>query len=440
MQVQLEDVGSCRKLIKIEIPPEKVSEELEKTYDQLNESIVVPGFRRGHVPRWLMESRFGKQVNDDAQEALISESFDEAVKERELKPIGTPKFDEDIKLEPGKPLAFGVTIEVRPEFEIEDYTALKLEKPSVEPTEGEIAARVELIRRRYAKLEQLSEGSPKAEDVVICHATLREGDHVYRDIHNHQFIVGDHILVGLTAEETTAFVTAAKIGETIEKEITLPEGFPDEAKRGSKMLMTLKLEGIRRPVLPDVTADWAKGMGFDSLDEFRKEVESALAREKETEAKIKLDDQLSDELLKKADFDLPEDIIKSMTERALVRRSLLLRQQGAPQEEIEKHLDELRTESHDSAVREAKLYFILEKIADKERLFVTEDEIDARIESIAAGYNRSPEQVRRELEARNGLSELRSSMREDNVKAFLLEKAVIKEAKHASKKKTEPAK
>jgi len=437
MQVEIQEVGPCKKLLKIEVPPEKVSEELDKTYQQLNENVVVPGFRRGHVPRWLMESRFGKQVNDDAKDALVTGSFDEAIKEKELKPIGTPKFDDDIAFEPGKPLAFGVTIEVRPEFEIDNYTALELKKPSVQPTKTEIEKRIELIRRRYAKLEQVAEGSPKPQDVVLCNITLREGDTVYREIPSHQFIVADHVLVGLTLDETTALVTSAKVGESVEKTIKLPEQYPDEPKRGAEMTLALKLEGIRRPILPKLTEEWAKEIGFDSVEEVHKEVETTLTHEKEREAQLRMEEQLADQVLKKVDFQLPEDVVTSMAERALIRRSLSLRQQGIAPEEIERQLETLKAESRSSVEKEAKLYFILEKIADKERLFVTEDEVNARVEAIAANYGRSPDQMYRELEQGGRLSELRSSLREEKVKAFLIEKADVKETKRSSSKKAE---
>lgn len=434
MQVQVEDVGPCKKLLKIEVPAEQVDEELEKTYDQLNEAAVVPGFRKGHVPRWLMKSRFGKQVNDDTKQALVTDSFDEAIKEKELRPLGTPTFDEEIKFEAGKPLTFGVTIEVHPEFEIDDYTDLELKKPPTKPTKGEIKKRIDYVRRRYAKLEDVSEGTPQTDDVVVAHLILKEGDEIYRDIPNHQFIAGDHVLIGMTADETTELVTSLGVGDTIEREITIPDTFGAEGKRGAKMTLSVKLDGIRRPVLPEVTAEWVKEVGFDSLDEFNDEIKTAVEREKEQGVQDKLEGQILEQLAKKVDFELPEDIIKTMAQKSLVRRGLSLRQRGVPPEEIEKQLDELKKESEESAQAEAKMFFILDKIAETERLFVTEEEVEARVELIAANYGRSPDQVLRDLERDERLGELRSLMREEKVKAFLLEKAAIKETKKSSSK------
>jgi trigger factor len=437
MQIQVEDVGPCKKLLKIELPPEQVDEELEKTYDQINEGVAVPGFRPGHVPRWLLESKFGKQVDSDAKEALVTSSFEEAIKEQELRPIGAPTFDEEIELERGKPLTYGVTIEVHPEFEIEDYGDLVVEKPASKPSKKEVDERIGHVRRRYAKLEDVAKGAPKKQDVVAGSITLREEDgSAYREIPNHQFILGEHALVGMTGDETNAFVKRAKVGETVEQKITLPEQYPDEAKRGAELTLVLQLEGIRRPVLPELDEEWVKGIGFDSLDEFREEIEGALQREKDQESQHKMEEQIDEQLLKKADFDLPEDVIASMAQRNLVRQSLELRQRGMPQEEIEKQLETMKTESQKSAQKAAKLFFILDKVAEKERVFVTEDEVNARVEAMAANYGRSAEQIWRELESNDRLSELRTSMREEKVKALLLEKATVKEAKPAAKPKS----
>ena len=434
MHVQVEDVGPCKKLVKIEIPAERVDEELEKTYDQLNEGVAVSGFRKGHVPRWLIRSKFGKQVDIDTKETLVTESFEEAVKEQELRPIGAPTFDEEIEFAAGQPLSFGVTIEVRPEFEIDDYAGIELKKSSTKPSKAEITQRIDYLRKRYATLDEISKGTPKTEDVVVGHLILKEGDEIYREIPNHQFIATDHVLIGMTAEETAEFVTAIKVGETSEKEITVPEQFGDEAKRGVKMMLSFKLDSIRRPNLPEVNEEWVKEVGFDSLDEFNDEIKTAVAREKEQQGQQKLEEQMLEKLLKKVDFELPEDVVKSMARRTLIRRSMTLRQQGVPPEEIEKVLDKMKDESEKSAQDAAKTYFILDAIAEKERIFVTEEEVDARIEAIATSYGRSADQILRDLEKDDRLSELRSSMREEKVKAFLLEKAAIQESKKSTSK------
>ncbi len=300
--------------------------------------------------------------------------------------------------------------------------------------------RIEAVRRRYAKLQDISEGAPSPDDVVVCRITLRDGDATYRDFPDHRLLVGQHMLVGMSVDETTEFVTSATVGKTVEKEITLPNDYADEAKRGAKMTLGLTIEKIQKPVLPTIDEAWAKEVGFDSVEEFNEEVRTSVRREKERQAEEDLQRQISEQLLAKVDFEMPEDVVSRVAEQALLRQSLALRYRGIPPEEIEKHSEQLQAASRTAAEKEAKLYFILAKIADNERIFVTEEEVDARIDAMAANYGRSPEQVRREFESNNRMGELRASMREEKVRAFLLEKATIKEQKPSGKKKASKSK
>jgi trigger factor len=427
MEVQIETVGPCKKKLALTIPVERVARELDEKYKELANTVTVPGFRKGHVPRRLMESRFGKEVNGDARDSLMSECFEKAVEDNELKVIGSPSFDEDLELKPGEPFEFAVTVEVRPDFEIEGYKGLEIERPSTEPTEEEIDAQVQAHRRRYSSLDEITEGAPQPEDVVLGRVELRHDGSVYREIPNHQFIVGDHVLVGMDLDQTTEFVTSATVGETAERTVTLPDAYPDADKRGAEMTLALTIEKIQRPVLPELTDEWLDEQGFDSAEEFREEMAGQVRREKTRRVDALMEERMLDALLAKADFELPEDIVNDMAERQLVRRSLFLRYQGMPPEKIEQRLDELRKESRETAARNAKIYFMLEKIADAEKLFVTEDEVDARVDAMARAEGREVEQVRRDLEQNERLAELRSQMREEKIKSFLFDKANIRD-------------
>ncbi|MFO7899211.1 MAG: trigger factor [Planctomycetota bacterium] len=433
----MDDVGPCKKRVRIDVPAERVAEELDKAYEQLNDTVNVPGFRPGHAPRWLMESRFGKEVNGDTRDALMSDIFQEVVEANELKPIGTPEFEEDVELTPGEPLSFTVTLEVWPEFEIADYKGIKLARPPAEASEEEIDEQVEAFRRRYAALEDVDEGRAKEDDVAVCHVTLKEDGEVYRDVPDHQVIVGDHVLVGLDLEGTTELLTGLAVGETAEREIELPDDYPDADKQGATMTLELELERLRRPVLPELTDEWAESMGLDSVAELRDEIRSAIEERQERRTRRDLADQLEDKLVKQVDFELPEDVVNHMAERGVRRRQMALAYRGASDDEIREQEADLQKQSHESAERSTKLFFILNKIADKERIFVTEDEVNARLEAMAAGENRSAEQVRRRLEREGELSELRAVMRDEQVRSFLLDHADVQEAKP---KKKRPAK
>lgn len=427
METRVEDVGPCKKNLHIELPPERVAEELDKSYTQLNETVTVPGFRPGHAPRWLMEGRFGDEVGDETRDTLMNEALQEAIKEHELNPVGEPVFEEDVELEPGEPLAFTVTLEVYPDFEIDGYKGIELVKSPAVASDEEIEQEIEAVRRRFADLKEVAEGTPQEDDLVLCDVRLTEDDEVYRDITDHEIIVGQHVLIGLNPEETVELLTGLTVGETTERTITLPEDMPDEDKGGSEMTLELELKGIRRPELPELTDEWAEEIGLDSVEELREEVKEGIGRRKEQQASSQLEEQLMDKLAESVDFELPEDVVKKMAERRLARQRLQMLYRGVSNEELESQAESLQKKSHEDAERAAKLFFILEKIADEERIFVTEDEVNARIDAMAAREDRSAAQVRRDLEREGELSDLRASMREEKLRSFLLEHAVITE-------------
>lgn len=170
-------------------------------------------------------------------------------------------------------------------------------------------------------------------------------------------------------------------------------------------------------------------MDFDSLEDLKKAVLHSITQSKEREAALALEQQAFDRLLAAAPFELPQGVLKAQARNIMLRQQYRLRQRGVPAEEIEKHMDDLRNASEESAARNLKIYFILDRIAEKEKIFVTEDEVEARIAAMAGGYNLTPQRMRAQIEQEGSLSELRGGLRENKVVDFLLKSAKIEEAK-----------
>jgi len=185
----------------------------------------------------------------------------------------------------------------------------------------------------------------------------------------------------------------------------------------------------RRPVAPELNEEFAKAMDFDSLEDLKKAVSHSITQSKERDAALALEQQAFDQLLTAAPFELPQGVLKAQARNIMLRQQYRLRQRGVPAEEIEKHMDDLRNASEESAARNLKIYFILDRIAEKEKIFVTEDEVEARIAAMAGGYNLTPQRMRAQIEQEGSLSELRAGLRENKVVDFLLKSAKIGEAK-----------
>jgi len=443
MQAQVEEVGPCKKKITVEVPAEDVTGKFDENYENLRKSLELPGFRRGHVPRRLMERRFGEDVARDVRRALLDESFEKAVNENKLEVIGRPDFNEEDLAEVAvdQPFSYTVTVEVKPTFELPDYTKLSLKKPSVEPTEKELQSRIDFYRHRMATLEVVEDGAG-VEDVITADASFRVDDEVIWKRENISLAVRSNEVAGVTVEKLSEELTGAKSGDSKTFETILPDTFLLEEHRGKEVKVAIEVKEVKRPVLPEPTDEWAEDMGFDTLDELKEELNKQIRRVKELDAREKMRTQIRDQLAEAVRMDLPEDLMKRVAEDNNRRRRMLMRYEGMEEEEIEKKMAELAEKTAEETEKGVKLYFIFDAIAAQETIFVTEEELRARVDQLAADYNVESERFREMMESEGQLDSLRRDMLDEKIIDFLISKANVEEAApaHEQEAPQEPAK
>lgn len=428
--VTVEDVGPCKKHLKITIPQAEVQAKVEEGYSKLGASAVVSGFRKGRVPRKLLERRFGEDVLEEVKQSLLAEASEKAIEEKGLKPIGEPSFD-NVTFEEDKDCQFEVTLEVEPEFELSEYKGIALQKKSAAISADELDKGIDSLLRRRAKLELMGQDAGvEAGDLIVCDWEVKAEGEVVADQKDAQLFVFGKRSGGVEFEQEMAdALKGAKFGETRQLKGKLLDDYPVEKWRGKAADATIKVKEIRRAVPPKLDAEFAKSVDFDSVEDLKKAVQEQMQAGKERDVQLELEQQLFDKLVEKIPFDLPQGVMKAQARHIMLRQQYRLRQRGIPDEEIQKHLDELRNASEEAADKNLKTYFILKKIADKEKIFVTEAEVDARITSLAAQHHISAQKMRSQLEDEKSLSELRAGMREDKVTEFLLKNANVKQEK-----------
>lgn len=426
--VTVEDVGPCKKQLKITVPSADIEAKLEESYVRLAESAVVAGFRKGRIPRKLLEKRFSEDVIEEVKQALLAEASEKAIEEQKLKPIGQPSFD-NITFEVGKDCSFDVTIEVEPEFELGEYKGLSLKRKAAKVSDEEMAQRLDMLRYQRARLEETPEGTAvQAGDVVSCDWKASADGEIISDERNAMIHVRGNRFGNMTVEKDLAEVLpGAAAGDVREVKATFTDAYPVEKWRGKEATIAFTVGAIRRPTPPELNDEFAKTLDFDSMDNLKKAVETSLQSEKEREVATELEQQVFDRLLERTPFDLPQGVLKAQARSIMMRQQYRLRQRGVPDEEIESHMEELRNASEEAAARTLKIYFILERIADKEKIFVTESEVDARIAALAAGYRTTPQKLRAQMEEEKSLGDLRAGMREDKVADFLTKNANIEQ-------------
>ena len=424
--VTVEDAGPCKKLLKIVVPAEEVAGKIEESYEKLRDSVTVDGFRKGRVPRKLLEKRFGEKVVEEVKETAMSDSSQKALEDNELTPIGEPSFD-NVEYGDGGDLSFDVTVEVKPQFDLPDFAEIKLKRMSAEVTDEVLMEGLERIRMQRAKLEPVSEGGVAARDRVTADWKAVAGDDEVANEADAAIDVQGKKL-GFVEVDLVASLEGAQAGETREMDVKFGQDCPQEQFRGQDGKVTMTIKQIQRPVAPELTDDFAKELDFDDIEELKDVVKSQLAARMERDVEADLRRQMAELLLQRVEIDLPEGLVKRQASDLLVRQQLRMRYEGVPEDEIEERLSEMQSSSEEVAERQFKEYFLYEKIAEGEKLFVTENEVDNRIGQLANSYRQSVQRMRKYLEEENALSQLRIQMREEKVMGLLLSKAEIQDA------------
>jgi trigger factor len=432
---QMQEVGPCRHKLSVEIAADKVKERIEHKYHELAESVELPGFRKGHAPRNILERKFGKALLDDLKFELLSASFEEIKEEKKLEPVGEPDVAEVEKLavESGKPFAYEVTIEVRPTIELKPYEGLKVARPPMDVEEKDIEAVFKSFLDAKAELVPVEDGGAQENDQMIADFTLVvEGKDIEKGENSALFLNDDISFYGMHLNDFYKSILGKKAGEAVDYPATLPADFEKKDLAGKPAVIRTSVKALKRKKLPELDAEFAKKhFDMDSLDELREDVKKRISREKEARGRAVMGDRLVEELVKLNPFPMPEGLIKSGTEEALQRAQYNLAQKGVPEDKIHELLHKEEGESRESMEKALRSHFILEHLAQKEKIFVVEDAVEERVGQIASQYGKWPHEMRAYMEEHGLLSQLRRNMREDLVKEFLLSKAVIEEEKKA---------
>lgn len=422
--VTVEEIGPCKKRLKVEVPRENVEEELKKRLEELKGSLALPGFRKGKAPKGLIERQFSKQVQEDVRNSLLSNFYQQAIEQNKLEPIGEPEFD-NIDFDTSKPLNFQVTFEVKPRFELEDYKGLQLKRKSGEVTPEELQSALSRVGLSRMQLVSVDGGEVLAQDQLLCDYRVEvEGKTVSHEEEAALWVSGQRV-GAFPVPDLTKLLVGAKAGETREVKVNLSSKFQVAEYRNKEGTLRLSIKEIKRPTVPELNDALAKQMNFPDLEKLKEAVQRQLEVEKKRWVEQDLQNQVFAQLLEMAKFDLPKDWIQRQTVERLYRYQLELLQKGVPLEDIEKEGGKLKDASEGSVISDLKISLLLGYIADKERVYATENDLEIRINEMARSYGTTAAKIRRHLEKQGGPSALRHQIREDKVIKLLLKEANI---------------
>jgi len=434
-RVNVEDIGSLKKKVTVTIPRERIDAKLGEMFGELRSSAQVPGFRIGHAPRRLIEKRFGKEVAQDVRNALIGESIGQAIEKADLKAIGEPDLDLDkITLPDAGDMEFSFEAEVAPEFDLPELKGIKITKPSVGVTDERIDAQISQWAASQATYRP-TEDAARADDTVIAGARVTvEGVDQPAESPGLHLRVAPGQIEGIPLLDLGKALEGAKAGGTATLEVKVNDAHPNEQWRGKNAKIAIEVSQVNKRVLPEVNDGLAKSAGFESLADLRGHLRSRAESQLALEVQKTMHAQVEQYLLDSAQFDVPAGAAKRHTDGLLRRRLVSLLQKGVPRERIDEQLTELQAAAGEQAVRDLKLHFILDRVAEQREIKISPEEVNARVAQIASLYNRRPERLRQELAADGTLQQLEIDLREEKAVESLLAEAEITEKKEEKKR------
>ena len=437
MKIDYIDVSDTQKNLVVEIPSTVVDAEIDKVSRDYSKAARIPGFRPGKVPAKVVRQRFRDQILHDVAHGLIPRAVDEALRERGVEPVDTPDI-QDVVVQEGQPLKFTASFETVPPIEPGDYGSLTVHRKGARVGDEAVEGALSQLRERAARYEPV-EGraietgdsvvldlvrtarKPAEEPLVIipgqepppAEAQSDKHDNVTVDIGGPANPPGfDAALIGLHTGEEKSF------------DVTYPEDYTVKELAGTTVRYDVAIKAIRTRVVPALDDEFAKDLGeFDSLEALRGRVRADLEHEAAHEAEREMRAEVLDQLSSRVDFDVPAPLLSREIDRRVeefVRR--LIEQQIDP---MRTNIDweQFRERQKDAAAQAVRSALVLDEVARRENIVVSEGEVEAEVAQYAARTGRSPAAVRAHLEKEGGLSRLYTGLRREKAMAFLLSRA-----------------
>lgn len=429
MQTTVETTEPHVVRLTIEVPADEFGHDLDRTYRSIANQIKVPGFRKGKVPRQIIDTQIGRDaVLEQFVTSSVPDYYRKAVGDEELAPITDPDIDVQ-QLEPGKPFIFSATVEVRPRlsFEEADYTGIEVTKPSIAVAEDEVDEWIERLRERFAELEPV--GRPVQQgDFVTVDLTVRKGGETLEQASRQDYLyfVGS----GEVGEKLDVELVGSKPGAILKVTDSLPERFGEELG-GAAVEVTALVKDVKARRLPEADDGFAKTASeFDTLDELRADLRSRLAELKEREANATVRDRVVEAMIDRVEVDLPESLIDEETEHRIAHARERAERMGTNLDEMLKAQgwDEarLREDSRAHAIRAITSDLVLEGIARSASFEVTAEELGAEIALLAQAYGREPKALAKELQRSGQVVTLAGDIIRGKALDLLVERADIK--------------
>ncbi len=374
--VEIEDISGTKKRLRIEIPALAIEEKIKKALLDTQKKLKMPGFRPGRVPLDIIEKKYGKEIEQEVIEEIVTEYYARAVQETAIRPVSMPVLEEEFKFERKAPLKLTFLVEVRPEIKDINYESIAIEKREIKVEDAEIEETLKGLQESRAVYEPVEE-PVKEEDLIIMDYEIPELNISYSD---QVFKIG----TDLFPEEFSKKLTGLKKSDSVEFEAQFPEDFRNEVLAGKKAKVRVTVKEVKRRELPEIDDELAKDVGFDNLEALKARIRENLLKKKEKEEGFRQKGELLNKLVDAVDFEVPEQLLQ---EQLMADLEDLRRQVPDDQRKDEELMEELRPQ----AIRKVKASILLEVIGERENVEINEQDIKSYIVDMSQRLLVSPE-------------------------------------------------
>ena len=416
------DVSPIKKIVEVEIPADLIANESNRVTTEFGRQAKIPGFRPGKIPANVVRNRFAKEIQEEVMSRLLPRTFRDAIADRGLEPVGEPHLEHLDPFIEGAAVKYKAEFEVKPQFELAEYRGIEVDEPKIEVSETDVESMIERLRDQASAYRPETERALEDGDFAIIEMTSTPVDGGDSKQDSGHFRLGDEAM-----PELQDALRSKKAGDSATFEKTYGDDAQNEAWRGKAVRHEVTLKEIRVQEKPDVNDEFAKSVGgWESVAQMREAIESDIRRHREAEALRAKRNQIGEKLVDGHHFDVPDALVEEELGKSLNNYARYLASQGVDLEKAELDWRKIGAEFRPEAVKRVKRGLILEAIAKKEGLVVSDVEVDAEVRRAANEGDREFADVKHRLKHDGGYEALRASLAQEKALELVLKETNAK--------------
>jgi len=431
VNVSVENLAPCKKLLRVELDAKSVDEIFDAVASDIQKQASLPGFRPGKAPRAMVVKKYAAEIKDEAKRKLIGENYQKAIKDQKLNVVGYPDIEE-VQMERGQNVIFTATVETAPDFQLPEYKGLPAKIEAKTVTDADLVRALDMLRGQDAKFENVTRELANGDMAVVSYTGTCEGKPLTELAPTAKGLTGQKnfwvemkpgsFILGFSEQ-----LLGAKAGDKRTVNVDFPADFVTKELQGKKGVYEVEIVEVKEKVLPALDDALAKKFGAEDLEKLKVGVRADLENELKYSRAKAIRQQVVQSLLEKLNFDLPETAVAQETRNVvhdLVRQNM---QRGIGRELIESQKDEIYTAAAGNAKERVRLAFIVQRIAEQEKLSATQDDVLKRAQQLAMMYQTPLDQFIKDLQKRNGVNELYEQVIHEKVMDLLEKNASVTE-------------